>query len=148
MATTFTKFYPYARTLLGDTGRVNLYSNDQLDLAIRLGLLEEEDFEETNLTFASGDREIIPDVTDKVDIFRISVRAGLAMVRPTAGQNSYRTPVLSVSRGGGLDSLAVKLETMLNKLTGAKSDVDGDTDLDKWLTGMDAFINKMSGDLV
>lgn len=147
MATAFTKIYDHARALVGDTGRIKGISNDQLDSAIRLALLNDgATFDETTNVDASGDRMIEPDVSAKSDLLRISLRTALALIAPQSDVVSYATPVLKVTRGNGPEGLYAKLDQALHDLLeGNTPVVAGETDLDQYLTGMTEFNNKMAG---
>lgn len=124
----FADLYPTIRTMLGDIGAVPGYSNDQLDLGIRMALLDEEGFDE------SPSQAIAPDITQKVDKRRIALKSAISLLSPSSGQMSYRTPVLSVSRENGRAGHLGYLEDCLRSL------VDGDLALagdDEW----DALFN-------
>lgn len=118
---TFDALYPFVRTLLGDIYTVASYSNDQIDLGIRMGLLQEDVYTEVAMVSPSGDRTIDPPVQKKLDQLRVSVRAALALIRPASDEGSYRTPMLSVSTRTNISYQDLK--TLL------KTIVDGDMNI-------------------
>jgi hypothetical protein len=81
--------------------------------------------------------------TGLVDQYRISIRATLALVRPTIGVKSTRTPVLQVSRNQA--EVIAELKDMLAKCTAENVVLGGLSDTDYWLYGFLNFLAKMQG---
>lgn len=95
----FSDLYPTVRVMLGDIDELCPgYSNGQLDMGIGVALLQDSEMTESSLSSSGGGRTITPDVTDKDDTLRISVRAAIAMLSPSVGSMSWRSRVLSVTR--------------------------------------------------
>lgn len=95
----FSALYPTIRVMLGDIDELCPgYSNGQLDMGIGVALLLDGEMTESTLGASGSGRTITPDVTDKDDILRISVRAAIAMLSPSVGNFSWRSRVLSVTR--------------------------------------------------
>jgi hypothetical protein len=157
----FTLIYPTQRTCLGDIGLVQMYSNAQLDMGIRAGLLEDATmlsnmvmggppmgmsltnyYEDPNV---SGN--ILPNFPDsvigRVDQYRISIRASLALLRPSIGIKGYRTPVTSVTRNQA--EVIAELKQQLALCTSENVVLGGLSDTDSWLYGFLNFLAKMQG---
>ena len=136
MSTTpFTTVYPYARTLLGDLDTIApIWSDDQLDLGIRVGLLQEESYSEVATVSASGDREITPALATKGDLFRIALRTALGLLSPSMQEGSYRTPMLSVSRGRNLnyEDMQRSLQVLVD---GGEATALSDSEFDQFIAG-------------
>ena len=100
-----------------------------------MGLLfEEPTFAETT-TVASGDQLITPPVTVANDKLRLSVRGALALLRPTADEGGYRTPMLSVNSRGNISYQDLK--TLLNELVnGGMNIVVSDNEFDQAFNGI------------
>lgn len=127
----FSALYPYIRTLLGDIFSVPMYSNDQLDMGIRMGTLDEYP------TFVASEvtTEFTPAVSIPQDKLRLSVKAALALLRPAAGEGSYRTPMLSVSNKNNIGYMDLKI--LLKELTdGGINIVLGDNEFDQAFNGI------------
>lgn len=132
--TAFTSLYPFIRTLLGDTARLPVWSNDQIDMGLRLGLLQEEDYVELTDISITGDKQVSPELPAKIDYLRVSVRAALALITPAATEGSYRTPMLSVTRGANVSYQDMKM--LLQKLVnGGDSIIVSDNEFDQMING-------------
>lgn len=142
MATTpFSSLYERVRTLLGDLDTAfPSYSNAQLDLGIRTGLDQDATFSEDVVP-----TEITPEVLNKTDFFRLAVRGALALLAPSGGSFSYRTPMLSVARGGNdARSNLARLEDLLKRLVDGDLTLDADTDWDQLFDGLNRVEEKLS----
>lgn len=137
----FSALYPVVRVFLGDTNEsAPGYTNDQLDMGIKLALLKDEEFSEG--TVASGVRTITPDVTDKEDQLRLSIRAAKGLLSPNRGPFSYRTKVFSVSRN--LEAHMRFLDEEERKVVDGDTVILTDTEWDQYARGVDATLNKLS----
>ena len=160
----FSTIYPYVRGLLGDVGLVPIYTNAQINQAIALGLLEDATFL-TSFVWGgppmamagsainysvdpTNPLNIIPDFPlpskqGQVDQYRISIRAALAMVRPTMAVKKYRSPVMQVERN--MPELIAELKYQLQLCTSENVVLGGQSDTDQWLYGFLNFLSKMQG---
>ena len=141
----FSALYPYARSLLGDIGQMCMYSNTQLDAAIRMGLLEDSMTPDDKQRYsedpaASGN--IAPEFVTDRDKLRIVVRTALAMVKPSIGVKAYRSPVMQVHKNQA--EVIAQLLYTLRVCTGEDVVVDGSSDLDTWLWSQLDFITKLN----
>lgn len=157
----FTLIYPTQRTCLGDIGLVPMYSTAQLDLGIRAGLLEDATMM-TSRTFGgppmslpasyyyedtTSPGNILPDFpatqNGLVDQYRISIRAALALVRPSISIKAIKTPVTQITRNQA--ELIAELKHQLSLCTSENVVVGGLSDADSWLYGFLNFLAKMQG---
>lgn len=157
----FTLIYPIQRTCLGDVGLVPIYSNAQLDMGIRCGLLEDATMM-TNRTWGGppmpqpanyyyedtgNPGNILPDFpagqTGLVDQYRVSIRASLALLRPSIGVKSIKTPVTQITRNQ--TEVLSELKQQLALCTSENVVLGGMSDADSWLYGFLNFLAKMQG---
>ena len=157
----FSVIYPYQRTCLGDVGLIPIYSTAMLDMGIRVGLLEDATML-TSLTWGgppmprpvayyyedeANAGNILPDFpagqTGLIDKYRITIRATLALLRPSIGVKATKTPVTQVTRNQA--EVIAELKQMLVNCTGENIIVGGLSDTDSWLYGFLNFLAKMQG---
>lgn len=139
----FSDLYSPTRTFLGDIGTNPGYSNGQLDLGISSGLLFDEAFSEGDVNYTGG-RTITPDVTNKTDKARLSLRAAISLLSPQSGAFSYRTKVLSVTRENSRNAHLGYLQQTLRELEDGGVRVASETEWDQWLRGSIDAISKIN----
>ena len=142
MSTPFSDLYNPMRTLLGDIGEFPAWSDAQLDLGISAALLSEDGYDEATGT-------IVPDLATKTDKLRISLKSAIALMSPSSGKMSYRTPVLSVSREDGRSGHLGYLEELLRELDNGSFAIDSEDEWDKFFDGprlVSARLSKLSFD--
>ena len=143
----FTLIYPTQRTLLGDIGLAPMYSTGQLDLGIRAGLLEDATSSAATTYYEDPDNagQILPDFpagqAGRVDQYRLAIRAALALVRPSMGVKSSKTPVVQINRNQA--EVIAELKHQLALCTAENVVVGGDSDADIWINGFLNFLTKM-----
>lgn len=134
----FSDLYAPLRTLLGDTGTVAIYSTTQLDAGIYNGLLADVvdggGFSE-GAAGGGGARTITPGATAYADIYRLCLRAAIALVSPGRGLQRWQTKVLSITRDTGAGSLAFWLESELRRVKDGTFTCDSETEWDVFLRG-------------
>ena len=159
----FSLIYPTQRTILGDVGLAPIYTTAQLDMGIRAGLMEDACMlttmvyggqpipNQATANYYSEDLNspgtITPDFPASrgglIDQYRISIRASLALLRPSMGVKGTKTPVMQVTRNQA-ETIA-ELKDMLFKCTQENVVCGGQTDADVWLYGYLNFMAKMQG---
>jgi hypothetical protein len=145
----FSTIYPTLRTCLGDIGLIPIYSNAQLDMCIRVGLLEDAAMQPAGAFYYEDNGNILPAFpagqTGLVDQYRIAIRAALALLRPSIGVKQIKTPVTTITRNQA--DVISELKSMLTQCTGSDAVLGGQTDVDAWLYGFQKFLAKMQGGL-
>ena len=93
MATTFSSLYSWIRYGLGDIASSQVYSDSQLDVAIRMALAQDADHSEET---EDSSKTITPTCTASEKGW-LAATAALVFAAPQ-NVKSYRTPVLSIGR--------------------------------------------------
>lgn len=138
----FSELYPPVRTLLGDFSAVApSWSNAQLDMGIQNALLQEEGFfvgepDESGQT-------ITPDLEEKSDIYRVSLRTAIALLSPSSGAFSWRTRSFGATRENGRAGHLGYLESELRRITDGDFAAASETEWDQWLRGTSAAVAKL-----
>ncbi len=136
----FNELYKTVRTLLGDVALIPSYSSNQLDFGISLALLQDVAFSE-GAEDVTGGHYIEPDVTEKADKMRISIKAAICLLSPSSGAFSYRTKVLSVTRENGNNAHLGYLKELLRQVTDGEVTCASETEWDLFLRGsLDAVV--------
>jgi len=90
---------------------------------------------------------ILPDFpagqTGLVDQYRISIRAAIALIRPSIGVKGIKTPVTQVTRNQA--EVIAELKQQLALCTSENVVLGGMSDTDYWLYGFLNFLAKMQG---
>ena len=81
--------------------------------------------------------------TGLVDQYRISIRATLALLRPSIGVKGTKTPVTQITRNQA--EVIAELKYMLAQCTSSDVVLGGLSDTDSWLYGFLNFLAKMQG---
>lgn len=136
----FSELYSTVRTLLGDVGAIPVYSNAQLDMGISLAVMQEDSYDEG---LVGPDKAITPDIANKTDKLRISVRSAITLISPQSGASSYRTKVLSITRENSRNAHLGYLLSLLRDLEEGKFVVASETEWDLIIRGTTDAVSKL-----
>jgi len=140
MATTFSSLYGFIRAILGDRDPVRvMYSDDVLDQHISLAAMmlmdsavvvdEESDPLAFTTTLSTTNKGIVV------------LEAALTILGPNSEYFSYRTPIHSVTRSGGVNSIISWIEDRLGDLRGGRFAFTADNELIALVNGAERFID-------
>lgn len=141
MATTFESLRAFVRHALLDSDPAVLkYSNSLIDGHIRLQIME---LDEDALTESSeGSGEFTETLSNKNKV-RMILKTVLSIITPQDDHFSYKTPILSVVRKGGVSQLRSEIERRLTKVEGGMIAISSDTDLQAMINGVERYCNEL-----
>jgi len=147
MATAFADLYDNLRILLGDfepnSVTSNRFSRDQLDELIRMSLRRVSAYAETS----AGASTITPSIANDNDRLLILNYAALPVIQQRSRAQSYKTPVISASRGSAVEQVQ-KIEDEIYELeSGGTVIISSDGSLREYLNAGDRLVDTINAAL-
>ncbi len=146
MATAFSDLYPLVRTILADNDPQRImYSDGVIDSQIRLRILTDNDL---NVQESGSTKIFTTDLTPTQKAL-IILQVAKAIIVPLSNEFSYRNPVHSVSRKGGVLQLLSNLDEQISELENSNGKlIRFDTEISAILNGALRFYGDYSNALV
>ena len=140
MATEFKTIRDFVRPVLGDTDAQRLlYSDNTLNQHIRLLILKEDDPEIQE----GAEGEFATALTAKQKALTV-YRTARSVLSGQPDEFSYKGPVMSASRKGGVLQLLAYIDRQISDIEGGETMVLYDTELDALLNGAYRFMQDLS----
>ena len=139
--TNFKVIRDFVRAILGDTDAdCYQYSDDVLNQNIRLTLLCYPDA----TVIEDGSLAVFTTVLSTKNKGLLSYMVAKGVIAPIDDHFSYKTPVISVVRKGGIKQLHSHIENKIGKINGGAFALSSDTDLEALINGTERFLDEFS----
>lgn len=139
MATELKEIRDFVRTVLGDSDAQRLlYADATIDSHIKLLIIKEDDPE----IQVGAVGYFATDLTANQKALTV-YKTARSILSPQPDKFSYRSPVMAVSRSGGVMQMLAHIERNIADLEGGVLKLAVDTELDAMVNGGYRFINDM-----
>lgn len=141
MVTTFNELRTLIRPLVGDNDpNVQQYSNDVLNSHIRLVILRADDPDIQEIGTSEQFTKTLSNKNKALMVYLVAQ----SLISNVPGHFSYKTPVLSVVRRGGIPQLLAHLEEQIAAIEGGSFAASDDQFIDAFIRGTERFIDEFS----
>lgn len=141
--TTFSEIRGYIRAIVGDyDSECFQYSDSVLNSHIRLTILIENDPLIAEGSSEEFDRELTNEQKAKV-----SLKSSLNLISPMPDTFSYRNPITSVTRKGGIRQLTARINTLLSELNGGALAIAYESDFEAMINSFEKFTRDLQAAL-
>ena len=141
MPTTFETIRTYVRAVLGDTDtNVIKFSDDNLNTHIRLVILRRDDPDIQE----DGTSAVFTKTLTNKNIALMAYLVAESVIMNIPDTFSYKTPVLSVVRRGGIRQLLSHFEEQISEIEGGTFAFSEDQFIDAFIRGTERFVDEFS----
>lgn len=139
--TTFQTIRDYVRVLVGDIeANVTVYSDAVINSHLRLVLISEDDAGVQE----SGNNETFVAVLTNAQTALLVYRTARSLIANIADTFSYKTPVISIVRRGGIRQLLAHLDSQISSISGGNFAFSQDTFMEALIDGTTRFMEELT----
>jgi hypothetical protein len=138
MATKFQEIRDLVRAIVADSDSQNfLYANETIDQHIKLIVMTEDD-----AAIQTDDDAEVPSFTTSLPSTSkalMAYKVAQSIIAPNPDYFAYKSPVLTVTRGGGTTLLLAQIQKQLDRLQGGFLALHEDNELWAFVNGPDRW---------